>query len=269
MKKLVVFDLDGTLLDSSGNITKESIDAIQKLKKHDYEVTIATGRAEILIREYMKKLSIKMPVITCNGSVVANGLTQQTLISKHFTKERVEEIIEYCNMHGHVIMAYTDHIIFTKMNDRVAYFTKRNELLPLDERVHFDFNLEKAYAEAVHKLLIIERNPQKYTQLKDKLHRYEDLEVVQSNEGLLDIMPKGCSKKTGIEVLETHLGIDRRDIVAFGDQYNDLEMLQYAGVAIGMGNAVSEVKEAVHHVTLDHDSGGIAYAIEHILLKRE
>lgn len=268
MKKLAVFDLDGTLLDSKGNISEEHLHAIHKLRKNDYEVTIATGRPEILIREYVKKLGIKIPIITCNGAVVGNAISNQYLAASYIPKDKVRTIIDYCIDHKHLVMAYTNHAIYSDMNERVAFFMNRNQSLAEDEKVTFVLDIKKACSQDVFKLLIIERDLEKYTQIKKTFEKEDLLEVVQSNQAFLDIMPSGCSKKTGLECLQNHFGLSTLDLLAFGDQYNDIEMLQYAGVSVGMGNAVEAVKEIVDHVTLTNNENGIAYAVDHYILKQ-
>lgn len=270
--KLVVFDLDGTLLNSKEEITCGTIEAISKLKACGYKITIATGRPEIMIRSYVDILSIDLPVISCNGAVVANQITGENLIRNILSKEIVSEIFEYCSSNNHDVLAYTDFGIISKQNKRIDFLKKKNEKLDLRHRINLIISenpVEMASKYDVFKLLIIERDEKRYQKLQMEINKHSDLEVVQSNHTFLDVMVKGSSKKEGIVALAKYLNIKRENIIAFGDHYNDVEMLKYAGLSIGMGNGVEDVKRAVSYVTESNDDEGVSRAINSVILKEK
>lgn len=270
MYKLAVFDLDGTLLDNQHEISKENVKALEKLKESGCIVSIATGRTDLLVKEYVKKIKLDVPVIACNGALIRNPFTEEIFYKRVMPKEKVKQIIDICNSEKLIYMVYSTDYIISIPNERVDYFLKRNEILDKDCQVKFVMNSDSNFISQQHevyKILIIEKNSERFKLLPDKFRNISGIAKCQSSKGLMDFMLEGTSKKRAIEILAEKNNILPREIVAFGDNYNDIEMLKYAGCAITTSNGVKEVKDIVDYVSIDNNDSGVAYAIENFVLK--
>ncbi|MCT4662353.1 MAG: HAD family hydrolase [Tissierellales bacterium] len=270
MYKLAVFDLDGTLLDEKHEISRENKDSILKLEELGCKIVIATGRSDLLVKEYVKKLGVKTPVISCNGAMIRNPMTKEVWRKRIMSSEKVRDILSICNEEQFTYMAYSDEYIFTIPSKRLEYFQTRNKKLEEDCKVPFRVNesIDCILKEEIYKILIIEEDSNRFELLRDKFVGIEGLEICQSSKGLMDFMVEGTSKRGAIEWLAGEYSIDRSDILAFGDNYNDIEMLKFAGCAVTTENAVEEVKEIADYVSIHHDDNGVSWAIENYVLKK-
>lgn len=272
MVKLAVFDLDGTLLDDHHEISDDNLRAVKALEASGCKIMIATGRPDMLLKEYVKKLEMDVPVISCNGAVVRNPFSKETLLNKTISKKQVKEIIEICIQDDHIYMAYSDDAIITTDNYRTQYFLERNKRLEDDCKAKFIIEDNASYiAETyeVNKILIIEKDGFKYQKMNEKFESFSNLSKVQSASGFYDIMPENTSKKNAIDHIIDHYNIDISEVVAFGDNYNDLEMLKHVGMAITTDNGVMPVKEIADFISVDHSESGVAFAIDTFVMKME
>ncbi|MFZ5969686.1 MAG: Cof-type HAD-IIB family hydrolase [Bacillota bacterium] len=271
MYKLAVFDLDGTLLNNEHEISDENMASIEILRKQGCKITIATGRTDLLVKDYVKKLKLDEPVIACNGALVRNPFTKETVYKRVMPPSVVKEIIEICKRDHHIFMVYTEEYIVSTHNHRVAYFEERNKKLEPDCRVQFVIEDDPEYISStfeVYKILILEDDKERFDALPHKFKNLSGISLCQSNTGLMDIMVTGASKKNALEMLAKSENIRPSEIVAFGDNYNDIEILKYAGCAITTENGVESVKEIADYISIDHNLSGVAYAIQHYLMKK-
>jgi Cof subfamily protein (haloacid dehalogenase superfamily) len=271
MIKMIVTDMDGTLLNRDLKISKRNLDAIQKIRDMGIIFCVATGRPDQLVKEYIKPLNMNEPMILYNGSVVGHPFQETRLYEEALDKEDVLEIIKYCNQNDIISMAYTKEKIISKPNYRVDFFLERNKTLEPEARSIFEDIKdadEIASKYKVQKILIIENDQKKYLDLKSKLEAKNKFTIATSQKGFIDINPKGCSKGKALEILAKHYDINLENVVVFGDQENDLTMLEEAGISVAMGNAVEKAKEIADYVTLTNNEDGVAVWIEeHILNK--
>jgi Cof subfamily protein (haloacid dehalogenase superfamily) len=268
MYKLAVFDLDGTLLNDQHEISHENIAALERLKQKGYKIVIATGRADLMVKEYAKKIQINGPIIACNGALIKHPFTKKEVFKRVLAPQKVKEIINICKQNNHTFMIYTKECIVSTENDRVKNFQNRNKKLDIDCRVKFVITEDEEYIAShfeAYKILIIEKDSRRYDGLGKKLHQFSGLSICQSQTGFMDIMPEGISKRNALDMLAKVENISVSEIVAFGDNYNDIEMLKYAGCAITTENGVEDVKKIADYISIDHNRSGFAYAIKNYL----
>lgn len=270
MYKMAVFDLDGTLLDEKHEISEANKNSIEKLEKLGCKIVIATGRSDLLVKEYVKKINIKTPVISCNGAMIRNPITKKLWRKRIMPSEKVGEILRICERENFTYMAYSDEYIFTVPSKRLDYFEERNKKLDEECRVNFKVceELEKILENEIYKILIIEENSSRFDLLRDKFSNISGLEICQSSKGLMDFMIENTSKKDAIKWLAEEFGIEKDEIVAFGDNYNDIEMLKFAGCAVTTENAVEDVKKIADYISKHHDESGVSFAIENYILEK-
>lgn len=271
MIKMAVFDLDGTLLNSSLEISNANLEAIDLLRKKGIRVVIATGRPEQLVKPYMSPLQMEDDLIMYNGSVIGHPFKEKRMYSLALPKESAKAIIQYCYDNDHIVMSYTKDFLVSKPNFRVDFFEKRNEVLPeINKAVFKDIESldEIVNNYEINKLLIIEMDPDKYTKLRKDLSIYTDCEMVKSQKNFLDINPLGASKGAALAYLAKQYGYEPSEIIAFGDQDNDVSMLEFAGISVAMGNACLSAKDVSDYITLSNDEDGVAIGIQKFILNK-
>lgn len=269
MIKMVVCDMDGTLLNSDLKISDENLQAIKELRAKGIRFCVATGRPEQLIKEYIKPLNMKDPIIMYNGSVIGHPHSLENLYELKLKDEDIKEIISYCEDNDIICMPYAKNRIISKPNYRVSFFEERNKNLPEEERCIFEdiSDIDKIVDENnINKILLIEKDNDKNKAIKEKLHLNNRFEIVSSQKGFIDINPLGASKGNALKVLADHFGYQMDEIVAFGDQDNDESMLNAAGIGVAMGNASLKARSAANDLTDTNDNDGVSKWIRKHLL---
>ncbi|MCB2305819.1 Cof-type HAD-IIB family hydrolase [Clostridium estertheticum] len=270
--KWCVCDMDGTLLNSDNVISKDNEVALKKLQKMGVEVIIASGRLDLMVKTYIKQLNLKGPVISCNGGLVRNIETGEVLYSKVMDKIAVKEVTTYCNNNEIEFIIYTADLVYSTKNNLVGKrYADRNKILLQDEQIPIKYIDDKVMAnindvDAFKVLLVCEKH-EDIILLQKHFSKYDNLTVVSSATGLLDIMASDISKGKALEILSKKLDVSLDEIIVFGDNYNDIEMFKCAGMPIAMENAVEDVKLAAKYITKSNNESGIAYAINNYILK--
>jgi Cof subfamily protein (haloacid dehalogenase superfamily) len=271
MTKMIVTDMDGTLLNSDLKVSQRNLDAIAKVRALGIKFVVATGRPDQLVKEYIEPLEMTEPMILYNGSVIGHPFQEKRIYEQRLSKDDVRDICQYCQDNDIICMAYSKTKIISKPNYRVRFFEERNEKLPHNARSVFE-NIENidviADEYSVQKILIIENDLQKYQSLKNRLEQQDKFTIATSQKGFIDVNPKGSSKGNALKHLAEYYNIDLNDVIVFGDQENDISMLQIAGTSIAMGNADAYVKEHADFVTLSNNEDGVAVWLEHNLLNK-
>lgn len=269
--KLVAIDCDNTLIKSDGEIHPDNIIAINKLLDKGVKVVIATGRNDILVKEYMDEAGFKEEVvISCNGSCIRDLKTNQTIKASYIPKEKVKEIIDVCHKEDIEATFFTlEKSYSTKPRSlelqttiSKTHYTKR---LKTSIKNNFDADFEKVIAENDFlKMVIIELDPQRLLELRSLFKKISNISVFISSKHCLDIVAEGVSKGSALAEYADSLGISTSQTIAIGDSENDIEMLKTAGVSIAMGNASQDVKDVCDIVTEDNNNGGVAKALNKI-----
>ena len=265
MYKLAVFDLDGTLLNSKHRISKENLEAISLLGKNNIKVVIATGRANELLKPYIKSLNITEDIITCNGTVIGHPHKDKMFYEDIVPKDQVRKALEMCLEYGHHFLIYTSKAIVSRKNDWERFLIEKNISLENDFKVNIiitediDDIVDNYNA---NKVLIRERNQEKYIQLIERIKDFDKISYTQSSSTHLDIGPLNNSKGNAVKILCNKFGYNLEEVIAFGDQMNDISMISIVGLGVAMGNATEEVKKSADFVTLTNDENGVAYAIK-------
>ncbi len=269
MIKMVVSDMDGTLLNSNLEISQENLNAINDLREKGIRFCIATGRPEQLLKEYIDPLRMEDPIIMYNGSVIGHPFQKEKLYELKLDKEDVKSIIEYCEENDIICMPYSKDKIISKPNYRVDFFEERNKNLEEKNKTVFEDirDIDKIINENnINKILLIENDKEKYAKIKKMLATYPQFEIVTSQKGFIDINPRGASKGNALKVLADHFGYKLSEIVVFGDQDNDVSMLEIAGMSVAMANASVNAKKVSKYATVSNNDSGVAKWIRKHLL---
>lgn len=269
MIKMIVSDMDGTLLNSDLVISKENLNAIKMVREKGIRFCIATGRPEQLVKEYIEPLKMEDPMILYNGSVIGHPFNNERLFDLKLKKNDTRKIIAYCEENNIIYMPYTKDKIISKPNYRVEFFEKRNESLDeLNKCVFEDIrDVDVIVSNSINKILLIENNEEKYKEAKKYVSSIGDFEIATSQKGFIDINPLGASKGKALQMLAKHFGYNMDEIVVFGDQDNDVSMLEIAGTSVVMENGSDKAKEAADYMTTSNNESGVAKWINENILK--
>jgi Cof subfamily protein (haloacid dehalogenase superfamily) len=249
--KIVFFDIDGTLLDKNNQIPPSTKEAINLLKENGVSVAIATGRAPTIFDAIRQELGIET-FVCCNGSF---AVFEGDVVYKHSLElSEIGSLQESANDLTHPMIFANCEGIWTNAENH-----------PQIQQCMKDLNIKYPkylpmlddQSEILYALLFCEEDQEEYYK---KTHTWFDF--IRWHKYSMDVIPHGGSKAKGIEVLLERLNIPRENSYAFGDGINDLEMLEYVGTGIAMGNGKKEAKEMADFVTKDVSDDGIYYGLK-------
>jgi len=275
LKYLCVFDMDGTLLNTDQSVSARNRDALKALKARGVGIVLATGRTELMTRLYVQDLELELPVISNNGSLVIDTITREILYRDSFSLPTLTKLIEYGISKDKDYFIYTIDKVFYSANSRkIEIFHTYNRLAPADKQIQ-----TVKLPGSVDKVLSILPNGGERSALKvllsyqeqedcDYFEQMQEVEGSASQSNAFDITPAGCTKGKALKFLAAHLGVERDNIFAFGDNCNDLSMLEYAGYAVVPGNAIEEAKAVADFIALPNDEAGIAQGIFEFVIPR-
>lgn len=271
--KLFVADMDGTLLNDHKELSGKDIQAIKKLQDFGIKFAVATGRHDSMIKSYLKHLDLHVPVISCNGAIVREPFSDQIFLAEALPKEPSLHVIDICRQWNASFHIYGHESIFgEKLSHKMLYYHNLNKTLPSDERTKLvvvpdckDIVLNGS--EPLYKFLIISDRSKNLLDIMDQMAEIEGLTVCQSMPLLCDVMKEGVSKAYALQKLSESLGIKRNEIAAIGDQYNDIDLIEYAGLGIAVANAEDALKEKADIVTTStNNENAVSEAIAQFLL---
>ena len=259
MKKAVFFDIDGTLWDDHMKIPKSTILGIRKLRANGNYAFICSGRSRAAIRA-KELLDIGFDgVLAGCGTYVE--YQDRIVYEEQLPFSEVGEALEILKKNQMPVILegreylYVDEKEFGK--DR--YITYLKEMLGKDMKDMSEYN----EISAVNKMSAV-CIPEKKRILEEQMR--ERWKLIFHSAPVVEIVPKGFSKASGIEKICEYLGISHSDTYAFGDSTNDIEMLRYVQVGIAMGSGTEDAKRAADYVTADLRDDGIWKGLEHFKL---
>jgi len=266
--KVIVVDVDGTLLNSNHVLSDRNRETIRKAIDSGIQVVLATGKTRAGAESVIAALNLQTPGVFVQGLLIYNGdgtiRHQQTI-----DDATVRRVIQYAEASGFSVVIYSGNRLLVKANeplvDAIADYHE-----PMPQAVG---NLVNIVGEVpAHKLFIVGGTPRKIKKLRWQLNQQVGTQVSFTTTAMLDsleVLPKGASKGNGVRVLLKEMHVSPEQVMAIGDAENDLEMLQLAGLGLGVavGNATDALKEVAHEVVATNDEHGVAEAIERFVLR--
>jgi Cof subfamily protein (haloacid dehalogenase superfamily) len=269
--KLIATDIDGTLLDSQSRLSDENVRAIQAAVARGIEIVAVTGRRFASARAIFSSVACDLHLIVSNGALIKSrtGETHQRLLLPADTARRVLQATADYRSYACVVFdrPREDQLFFEKVDwdgpFHGPYLRKHREqvteVVPLtaclngEDPIQVMFLGECAVMRRTMELLKACPSASEHTMaLTEYAHR---------NLSMLDVLRRGVTKGAALAAWARRRGISREEVMAIGDNWNDREMLEYAGLPIVMGNAVPELKSLGWTATLSNDENGVAEAI--------
>ena len=267
--KLLVIDIDGTLLDGRGNISAEDREALAKARDSGIQVSLSTGRALKGCLSIIDQLSLDSYHISFDGALVSSPDLSEEVYVQPIDKTVVRQMIEFAHSHD----------IDLELHSATHYFAEQ-ETWSTGAHSQF-FGMETTIVdfttmwerERIIKGGLVTTTPEEEARaesfgchFRDSLHLSQARTPAYPGVVFINILAPEVSKGKALEVLASCLGVSLAEVAAVGDGTNDISLLSTAGMAIAMGNAHSELKAIADYITLDVDHSGLAAAINKFLL---
>lgn len=258
MIKAVAIDLDGTLLNSEHKISEFNKKIIDKLVNKGIMVMIATGRTYQSLYKYKEELNLKSPVICYNGAMAVDGGNDEKIFELALEEKITKRLVEIAREQDIHLNIFQDEKWYIEAKrDEVDLYAKTSGL-----KYHL-LNFNNFESLAVTKAMFIgDASVLKIVDEKLEKEFGQDLYKAFSRPYFLEVLNKDVSKgKTLVEVLKKK-GIKKEEVIAFGDRYNDYEMLKAVGIGVVMENAPSDMKKEFEYKTLSNDDDGVGKFLE-------
>lgn len=268
--KVIVLDLDGTLTNREKKITAHTKEVLMQAQEQGKIVVLASGRPTYGVMPLAKELELDRYggyILAYNGGIIMDCKTGETVFQRQLPVGINRTIAQLAVEHGVNLLTYEGpHIIAS--NAECPYTQLESKINHIDIR-QVD-NMEEYVTFPVPKFLMTEEGDYlALVEAKVKAALGKNFSVYRSEPFFLEVLPKGIDKAKSLERLLTLLGLSKQQMIACGDGYNDLSMIEYAGLGVAMANAVLPVRNAADYVTLSNEEDGVAHVVEKFMLSAQ
>lgn len=284
MIKLIATDMDGTLLNAAHEISQENQEAIKFAQEHGITVVIATGRAFYEANTPVAETDLKVPYICLNGAEVRDE-TFNIMSTSHLNHSLVSKITSTLKEKDIYYQVYTNRGIYTEnpQRDLEIYIDiaeragQKADVEKIENSIqkridngtlkivdNYD-KIEDIPGELIMKILAFDSDLGKIDLVGHELAQSPNLAVSSSSRGNLEITHSDAQKGIALSTIAKQLGIDLKDVMALGDNLNDVSMLERVGYSVAMDNAAPEVKTVAKYVTDSNENSGVGKAIKKFL----
>lgn len=287
MYKLITIDIDGTLLNSYGEVTEKNKQAIKKaIEEKNIEVVLTSGRMPEAIMPIAKEVNATNYLISGNGAAIYDINKNKIIYNNYMSKKKTLEIVDICEKNSMFYNIYTNNFILTKsLNYNILFYHNENKKNPEDKRIKinviddmYDY-IKKYQGDDILKITICDSNELIFRSIMNKLKTIRDIDVlevahmsrkiikhgteeIEISYFYTEITNQNVNKWSAIEKLIEKLKIKKEEVLAIGDNINDKEMIENAGMGIVTGNSSPEMKKIADEVVASNDESGVAQAIE-------
>jgi len=290
MYKIVAVDLDGTLLNSFGEVSLATKEVLNKVKERGVEVVLASGRTIDSVENLSLELNTSRYIISGNGAILYDVQEKTILHNRFLNKKQVLDIIKICDETSIFYNVYAENEIITpNLSYNVLFYHKENVNKEESKRTVINVvnNVAKYIEESDKneylKVTICDETKFIFNSIIRKLRTCEDIDVLDVSHMsrkkikvgtaevdveyfYTEITNKNVNKWTALEVLLEKLGVSREEVMAIGDNINDKEMVEEAGLGVVTGNSSPMMKEIADVVVADNNSDGVKEALEKYVL---
>lgn len=266
-KKLLVLDIDGTLVNSQKEITKKTRDAIIEIQRKGHVVALASGRPYSGMEQYAKAIELDGfggYALSYNGGIILNCKTHEVVYRNMIPRRYAKPIYEYAKENNIGMVTYKDNFVVTgtPVDDYMKYEAKLNHLniRQVEDFVGYvDFDMVKC-------LLTAEPDIAEVHEKKLAHMLGSELNVFRSEPYFIEITTKDVDKAKSLSILLDIIGMEQKSCICCGDGFNDLTMVKFAGLGVAMGNAQQIIKDNADYITASCDENGIVEVIDKYIL---
>lgn len=261
--KLIAVDVDGTLLNSDDKITDATKEAIAACVAQGVVFTISTGRPLQGVENINLQLKLDSPTITYNGAMVITGKSKKVIYEQKLSAVDAMQIVRLGEKNGTTILVWADNKLFAnELNERTRKYTEITSVSPILVN-----DLTDITGNGVTKLLWYDEI-ESINRYQSEVGQYlsDNVNFHTSRPMFLEFVDKMASKAIAMDKIGQYYNIKQSEMIAVGDGFNDISMIEYAGLGVAMGNADDAVKQMADYVTLSNDEDGVAQVINKFIL---
>ena len=290
MYKLIAIDLDGTLLNSRGEVSEATKEALKKVKNQGTEVVLTSGRPISSTKTIAMELEMDNYLISGNGAVVYDIKNEEVICDRYLNKNQILKIIKICEENSFYYNIYTDDEVIAKsLNYNILFYHNENIKKVEEKRTHINIvqdvekYIEQSGKEKFLKITVCDESKLIFNSIIKKLKEIKNIDVLEfeymSRKKIkfgtdnidiqyyyTEITNKDVNKWTAIEFLINKLNINGQEVAAIGDNMNDKEMILNSGLGIVMGNSNPQIKDIADVIVADNNSEGVLEAINKYIL---
>ncbi len=260
---LLVLDLDGTLTNSKKEISARTKATIIKAQERGVTVVLASGRPTYGIAPLAHELELERfggYILSYNGGTIINWQTKEVIHQAVIPHQKLPHLHQIARQNGIEIISYkNEYIVAETLDNQYINYEAFLNKMPVQQVDSFI----EAFQNPVPKCLMV-GNPETLAELEKTMNAAlgHEMSIYRSEPFFLELMPLNIDKAQSLQRLITYTGHTREQMLACGDGYNDLTMIQFAGLGVAMANARDEVKQVSDFVTLSNEEDGVAHAID-------
>ena len=261
--RMAALDLDGTLLNSDHVVTQRNCEALRQLSKEGVLVVLVSGRMHQSILPISDQIGLENPIISYNGGMVKHAKTGEVFHHTPIAATTAMELVDYCDERNiHLNFCLDDQLYIRMENAWSELYESRTGV-----RATAVGNLRKLAGGEPTKMQVLDTPENVEGLILDFQRDFGDrLYITRTQIEYIEFMNPQVSKGPALKALAARVGVPMRLVVAFGDSYNDMSMMDAVGFSIAMGNAIDELKDSAHYITESNDNDGVAQAVERLLL---
>ncbi|MBY0425558.1 MAG: Cof-type HAD-IIB family hydrolase [Cytophagales bacterium] len=265
--KMLVLDLDDTLLNDSHEISLRNRQKLLEAQESGTRVVLASGRPTAAMVRFANELELKKfgsHILSYNGAVILDMATEETLFEQSLTKDEIHVLFDHAEEFKLHILTYLDGDIITQTRSKYIDIEEQITGMPLKTVPDFKASV---YKSAIKCLLLEEPD---YLQ---KVHlplakRLPHLSITTSKPFFLEVTQRGIDKAASLERLGKLLGIGREEIIAVGNAGNDLSMVEYAGLGVWVDNVAPELRHIADVIVASNNDDGVAEVVDRYILSQ-
>lgn len=264
--KMIVTDLDDTLLTKDKRVSEKNLDYIQKAREKGCIFAIATGRLYSSAHIYAKDIGDDISIAALNGAYTVFK-NEEVLVDIKLNYSQIKEIEKIAEKYNQFYYFYDSHNVYANEKDERnynRYFPRSRDPVKL---YHYK-NLSELENDdiPIYKSFYITTNRAELDKIEREIEDIGNIIVTSSSRNNIEINRYGATKGNAVEALANKYGINRDEIITIGDNRNDLSMLEYAGLGIAVSNASQDIQNFADYVTVSNEEDAIAKVIEEFIL---
>lgn len=290
MYKFVAIDIDGTLLNSSGELSERTISAVKRTTDNGVRVVLTSGRVTNSVEMIAEKVNADKYLICDNGASIYDVTQNKTIWSREIEKSTVLELIKTCIENDIYYMVFTDKEIIVKdlRHMALAFYKQRHnckdEATGVTQFKYAGLEYIEKIEKPIRRIVVCDQDRTIYNSIVKKLTKFNDIELMASphisnkiikepgktiilSYSYAEILPKNANKWSAIKELISRIGgISESEVMAIGDNFNDVSMIENAGLGVAMNNGATVAKEVARVVAPTNDEDGVAAVLERYIL---
>lgn len=290
MYKFVAIDIDGTLLNSRGQLSERTKEIVRRVTKTGVKIVLTSGRVTSSTKKIAEELNVDRYMICDNGASIYDRLENKVLFEAHIDKKTVLEILDTCIENNIYYMVFTPTKIIVKdlKHMALAFYKQRHhckdEATGISEIIYGGREYIEETNENFTRIIVCDQDRAIYKSIVNKLKNYDSVDLMAaphvSNKKIVEdgkeiflsysyaeLLPKNTNKWIAIENLINKLNIKPSEVIAIGDNFNDIDMIKNAGLGVAMNNGSPVAKEVASVVAPSNDRDGVAIVLEQYILR--